>query len=120
MEGEVVDQLRTAAEEGVSKVCLYLRDVVVVNLRVVGEKLAGVDDETRKSSGETLSKYSVFKCQTVAIIISTGKIIRNVAVNSTGQKLADIIVVPELRRVVLERREEIHLLSELGYFVRHN
>lgn len=116
MEGQVIDQFRTATEEGVGQVCLNLRDVVVVNLGVAGEELAGVGDETRKSSREALSKHSVFKCQTVASIISISEVICNVAVESALEELADVVVVVELVGVVLEGGEEVHLLGELCYF----
>ena len=82
MEGEIVNQFRTAAEEGVGQVGLNLRDIVVVNLGVAGEELTSIGDETRKGSRETLSKHSVFKSQAAAGIISIGKIIHNVAVYS--------------------------------------
>jgi len=72
------------------------------------------DYKFRKRCRKTLSKHTTLKRSAIIVVIPIGKAIDNPTVNSPRQKLADIIIVVKLPRVVLKRRQKVHLFCQLS------
>ena len=103
MKCEVVEELYCCCKEVIIQIGLPLSDVEVERLGVAGVELTSCEDVPCSSGFKTLREDSSLESVANIDIIEIGKSIRDSLIQTALYEVADVVIVLELLRVVLER-----------------